>query len=327
MRVSFQVVKQPTHTTMSTSLKNNRIPSDFDPDKEWDGYVDTDSVISDPDQPRTYFNKEKINDIARSIKKNGQQVAIRVRQIKDPENPKVAWQIIGGDRRHQAAKQIGLKKVKITYSPGSRPQSHRAALIDNCCREDMTLGDKARAIKREIEGGASVKELAEDLGWTEGYVYQLHQINNLEPSLFALLSAPTPKEERISINTALKLYNLDHETQLRVYRSASRDKTRSKAAILQAITVEVAKIHNLPVIHGVAHVPGSTRQKKQGDVVAHMRNRLGTMRSASNLLYEYAQACESSRITPAARAEIKELITQTVQWLDKTAAHLGISFP
>ncbi|MDQ5950723.1 MAG: ParB family transcriptional regulator, chromosome partitioning protein [Patescibacteria group bacterium] len=309
---------------MSTSFKTTQ-PA-FDPEKEWDGYVDIDSVIPDPDQPRTYFNRDKINDLAKSIGKNGQQVAIRVRQIKRPGNPKVAWQIIGGDRRHRAARQIGLKQVKITYSPATRPQSHRAALIDNCCREDMTLGDKARAIKLEIEGGASAKELAEDLGWTEAYVNQLLQINNLEPSLFALLSAPTPKEDRISINTALKICNREHETQLRVYKIASRDRTKTKAAVNQAITVELAKIDNLPVVHGLAHVPGSTRQKKQGDVVKYMRHRLMTMRDASELLFEYANACDPARVTDPARAEMKELIQTIVLELGKTATHLGISF-
>ncbi len=70
--------------------------------------VGIDRIAPNPDQPRTQFKKEEIEELAASIKKDGLLQPILVRQIADG-----TYQIIAGERRWQASKAAGLKKVPV----------------------------------------------------------------------------------------------------------------------------------------------------------------------------------------------------------------------
>ena len=59
-------------------------------------------------QPRTYFNEAKIDELSRSIKKNGLIQPIAVRRKKDS-----GYEIIAGERRWLAAQKAGLHEVKV----------------------------------------------------------------------------------------------------------------------------------------------------------------------------------------------------------------------
>lgn len=109
--------------------------------------VDIDLVEPNPDQPRTYFKKEDLEELAESIKKNGLLQPILVRKSGDK------YQIIAGERRWQACKSLGLKKVPIVVKEADDDETIILALIENIQRSDLNPIEEAYGYKRMMERG------------------------------------------------------------------------------------------------------------------------------------------------------------------------------
>ena len=70
--------------------------------------VPIEKIAPNPDQPRTQFKKEEIEELSNSIEKDGLLQPILVRRMDDG-----TYQIIAGERRWQASKAAGLEKVPV----------------------------------------------------------------------------------------------------------------------------------------------------------------------------------------------------------------------
>ena len=66
--------------------------------------VSISNLVANKFQPRTYFDQEKIEELAQSIKQNGliQQIIVR------PHSEEGVYEIIAGERRYMAAQNAGL---------------------------------------------------------------------------------------------------------------------------------------------------------------------------------------------------------------------------
>lgn len=109
--------------------------------------VDIDLVEPNPDQPRTYFKKEDLEELAESIKKNGLLQPILVRKSGDK------YQIIAGERRWQACKSLDMKKVPIIVKDADDDETIILALIENIQRSDLNPIEEAYGYKRMMERG------------------------------------------------------------------------------------------------------------------------------------------------------------------------------
>lgn len=112
-----------------------------------DDEVDIDLIIANPDQPRTNFKKEELEELAESIKKNGLLSPILVRKVDDK------YQIIAGERRWQACKKIGMKKIPIRIVEADDDQAIVLALIENIQRSDLNPIEEAYGYRRMMERG------------------------------------------------------------------------------------------------------------------------------------------------------------------------------
>ena len=65
--------------------------------------LNIDDVVPNPKQPRSVFNKEELDELSESIKKNGLLQPITVAKNKNDK-----YEIIAGERRWRAAKQLSL---------------------------------------------------------------------------------------------------------------------------------------------------------------------------------------------------------------------------
>ena len=84
-------------------------------------------------QPRKEFDKEKLNELAQSIKKNGLiQPIILVK--KDNEN----YSIVAGERRWRAAQIADLKTLPSLLIPDDLDKDE-ISLIENIQREDLKI--------------------------------------------------------------------------------------------------------------------------------------------------------------------------------------------
>lgn len=115
------------------------------PDEDFE--VPIDLVEPNPDQPRTNFKKEELEELAESIKKNGLLSPILVRKQGDK------YQIIAGERRWQACKKIGLKKVPIRIKDADDEQTIILALIENIQRSNLNPIEEAYGYRRMMERG------------------------------------------------------------------------------------------------------------------------------------------------------------------------------
>jgi ParB family chromosome partitioning protein len=99
-------------------------------------------------QPRKVFDKEKLNELADSIKEQGVLQPILV--VKD-EN---GYTIVAGERRWRAAKLANLTTIPAIIKDYTDTRKKQVALIENIQREDLNIVEVAKAIKElmEIDG-------------------------------------------------------------------------------------------------------------------------------------------------------------------------------
>ncbi|MEG1397484.1 MAG: ParB/RepB/Spo0J family partition protein, partial [Raoultibacter sp.] len=104
-----------------------------------------DLIKPNPDQPRTHFKKEEIEELAASIEKEGLLQPILVRSVGDQ------YQIIAGERRWQACKLLHLKMVPVRIKEATDDKALELALIENIQRSDLNPIEEAYGYRRLME--------------------------------------------------------------------------------------------------------------------------------------------------------------------------------
>jgi len=120
-------------------------------------------VRPNPDQPRHFFDEEKLAELAASIKVHGLLQPIVVRPGRG------GFELIAGERRFRAAQIAGLDRLPALVREVEDPLE--TALIENLQREDLSPLEEAEALATLIERhGYSHQALAELLGKSRPYV-------------------------------------------------------------------------------------------------------------------------------------------------------------
>lgn len=108
--------------------------------------IDINLIEPNPDQPRTNFNQDELNELSASIKRDGLIQPILVRKTDDDK-----YQIIAGERRWQASKLAGLKEVPIRVKDVDDDKALELALIENLQRSDLNPIEEAYGYKRLMD--------------------------------------------------------------------------------------------------------------------------------------------------------------------------------
>ncbi|MDD5807412.1 MAG: ParB/RepB/Spo0J family partition protein [Eggerthellales bacterium] len=117
--------------------------------------VSIELVYPNPNQPRTHFDQDELEELTTSIKKDGLLQPILVRERG------TGYEIIAGERRWQASKKAGLTKVPIRIKEADDYQVLELALIENLQRSDLNPIEEAYGYKRMMErGGKTQSEIA-----------------------------------------------------------------------------------------------------------------------------------------------------------------------
>ena len=121
--------------------------------------VPIDSVIPNPEQPRTNFKKESLEELAASIQKDGLLQPILVRPLENN-----TYQIIAGERRWQAAKMAGMTTIPVRIKEADDDEALEMALIENVQRTDLNPIEEAYGYKRLMERkNLTQSELAQEV--------------------------------------------------------------------------------------------------------------------------------------------------------------------
>ena len=107
--------------------------------------IPIEKIFRDETQPRKEFNKDKINELAQSIKKNGLiQPLIVIKRNTD------TFSLVAGERRWRAAQNTDLKVLPALLLPEDLDKDE-ISLIENIQREDLKVSEEAKAYQRLIE--------------------------------------------------------------------------------------------------------------------------------------------------------------------------------
>lgn len=101
--------------------------------------LDIDSIIANPIQPRKEFDAAGIDELAASIQENGVISPIVVRQLDGK------YEIIAGERRYRASRQVGLERIPAIVREMSDGEAFKISLIENLQREDLNPIEEAEA--------------------------------------------------------------------------------------------------------------------------------------------------------------------------------------
>jgi len=135
-------------------------------------YLSVDDVMPDPNQPRKHFDDESIEEMAASLRENGNIVPIEVR-----ENPGRGAPYImnDGERRWRAAKKIaGFQLKALVYKGDVDPSEiHDRQFIANVHRDNMTIEDQAAYLQRRRDELGSVEAVADKVRLSAARIYKI----------------------------------------------------------------------------------------------------------------------------------------------------------
>jgi ParB family transcriptional regulator, chromosome partitioning protein len=137
--------------------------------------IDINRIKANENQPRKYFDEEKIAQLSQSIKEHGIIQPVVLKKEDD------AFVIVAGERRWRAAKYIGLKEIPAVVMDINDKQLLEISLIENLQREDLNPIEEALAYKRLIdEFSMTQEELGVKVGKSRTAVTNSMRLLNLD---------------------------------------------------------------------------------------------------------------------------------------------------
>ena len=136
-------------------------------------------------QPRTIFDETKIDELSRSIKKNGMIQPIAVRKNNSSSEP---YEIVAGERRWLAAQKAGLHEVPIIILDLNDSETLEVAIVENIQREDLNIIEEAKGYKRlNEEFGYDQDKISTMMSRSRSHISNTLRLLNLPKDIIAML--------------------------------------------------------------------------------------------------------------------------------------------
>lgn len=174
--------------------------------------IPLEEIEVNPFQPRTHFDQEALQELAESIKVQGIIQPITVRKL-----AKSKYQLISGERRFQASRLAGLKKIPAYVRTADDQQMLEMALIENIQRENLNAIEIALSYQRLLtECDLKQEELGDRVGKNRTTVNNYLRLLKLPPDIQAAL-----RDRRLSMGHARALINIENvDVQLDIFKKA-----------------------------------------------------------------------------------------------------------
>lgn len=131
-----------------------------------------------PFQPRDRIKKESLDELIQSIKMHGVLEPLVV--AKTP----AGYQIIAGERRWRAAKELGLEEVPVIIKITTPRKMLEMAIVENVQRIDLNPIERATAFQQLIRNhGFSASKVAERIGKSVSYISNSLRLLNLPDAI------------------------------------------------------------------------------------------------------------------------------------------------
>ncbi len=180
------------------------------------------NIHPNPNQPRTEFNDEALQELADSIKTNGIITPITLRKI-DSDN----YQIIAGERRYRASQLAGLDEIPAYIREAEENEVLEMALIENIQREDLNAIEIALSYNSLMQINQLTQEgLAQRIGKKRATIANYLRLLKLPADIQLAL-----KEGTIEMGHARAIAGIDNpEAQLHIFQQIINEKASVRRA-------------------------------------------------------------------------------------------------
>ena len=172
--------------------------------------IELSEISVNPFQPRSNFSTNSLKELSVSIKNIGIIQPITVRKI---ENNK--YQLISGERRLRACKEIGLKNIPAFVREANDQDSLEMALVENIHRQDLDAIEIAISYQRLIEEiNLTQEELSDKIGKNRTTISNYLRLLKLDPIIQSGI-----RDGFISMGHGRALINVkSNQDQLNIYK-------------------------------------------------------------------------------------------------------------
>jgi ParB family chromosome partitioning protein len=144
--------------------------------------IPIEKIFRDENQPRKEFDKEKIEELAQSIIKNG-----LIQPLILTKNDNDSYTLVAGERRWRAAQIANLKILPSLLLPVDLDKDE-ISLIENIQRENLKVTEEAQAYQKLIDkNNYTHVQLSKIVGKSRSHITNLLRILNLDEYFSELL--------------------------------------------------------------------------------------------------------------------------------------------
>ena len=223
-------------------------PDRTDPPRA-DRMLGIDQIQPNPDQPRTRFAPEQLQELAESIREKGILQPLIVRPFNG------AYQIVAGERRWRAAQMARQHEVPVIIREMDDTEVLEVAIIENIQRADLNPIEEGQGYQSLIERfGHTQEKLSKALGKSRSHIANMMRLSNLPEPVKALVS-----EGKISMGHARALVPLEADIAV----------NRARMVVDQGLSVrQLENLLKVPPTSGPKKSPRSGKTEKDADTRA-----------------------------------------------------------
>ena len=221
--------------------------------------IEISHIETNPFQPRTDFDENAIEELAKSIKEQGIIQPVTVRKMGFDR-----YQLISGERRLRASIRAGLTRIPAFIRVANDEQMLELALIENIHRENLNAIEVAISYQRLIdECNLTQEQLSDKLGKSRSSIANFLRLLKLPAEVQIAI-----RDGHISMGHARTLINIDDkETQLR---------------LLQQIIEEELSVRQTEELSAKAKKTENKEKRQTNFIPDHFKAQIKTLSQALN---------------------------------------------
>ncbi len=191
---------------VETAYENNNAPTNK---KGGEVYLDVNTIVPNPNQPRKIFDEERLRELSESIKEYGLIQAITVIESNNNDDEYI---LIAGERRLRAHKLANIDKIKANIITIEENKMREVALIENIQRDDLNIIELAYSYAQLInEHSLTHEELSAKVFKSRTSITNTLRLLQLSSYVQQMLA-----NEKITAGHAKVMIGLEDEVQRKV---------------------------------------------------------------------------------------------------------------
>src|SRR5215510_6753106 len=172
------MIKRPLGRGLSALISTDQQSAEHDEIRE----IELDLIQPGRQQPRTFFDEAKLEELAQSIRASGIIQPLLVRPMGG------LFELVAGERRWRAAQIAGLARIPAIVREIPDDRLLEFALVENIQRQELNPIEEANAYRRLIESlGLTQEEVARRVGRDRTFITNYLRVLKLPTDIQSLL--------------------------------------------------------------------------------------------------------------------------------------------